>query len=257
MAQRQPAPEEHSTFDLGEGQDNAEFDPNAAPAEDKTELSPARKAAIARMQEGRRQSLERKRAEREASGDRNRGEQRVHPTAGGGPVHDENLDMTAHEAHDIELDNEVTEWVRPSELDAPPPRPGFVQRWIRIRLGNIRDTARLRKAMREGWRPVKASSMGHTDHSLPIIQHDQLGDGDYVGAEDLILMEMPERVNRQRETFYRRRQARQTGAIERQIKGVHREEHLGFGQVKMQNVSTTRLGSGQARRVSPAGDEFA
>ena len=83
--------------------------------------------------------------------------------------------------------------------------------------------------MREGWRPVKASSL--TSLSLPIIQHDSLGEGDYIGAEDLILMEMPERVARQRERFYKRKQARQTGAVERQVKGVHSESHIGFGPI--------------------------
>lgn len=110
--------------------------------------------------------------------------------------------------------------------------------------------------MREGWRPVKASSTARTDHSLPIIQHDQLGDGDYIGAEDLILMEMPERINRQRMAFYKRRQARQTGAIERQVKGVHRDEHLGFGSIAHKNVSSVRRGPGVARQVAPADDEI-
>jgi len=246
-----------STFDLEDGQaPEPEFDPTAPdPTDEKPELSPARKAAIEKMQAGKRAALARKKEERNG-GDRNRGDQRVHPTAGHESVHDENLESAAGEAYEPELDNEITEWVRPSELDAPPARAGFVQRWIRIRLGTTRDTARLRKAMREGWRPVKASSMGHADHSLPIIQHDQLGDGDYVGAEDLILMEMPERVNRQREIFYKRRQARQTGAVERQIKGVHRDEHLGFGAIAHKNVSSVRRGQGVARAVSPAEDEL-
>ena len=246
---------EKSTFDLGEDP-GPDFDPSKAELGDAKPLSPAKQRAIEKMQAGRRQALARKRQEREAAGDRNKGDQHVHPTAGHEAVHDENLDAAAGEAHDYESDNEVTEWVRPSELDAPPARAGYVNRWIRIRLGTIRDTARLRKAMREGWRPVKASTMP-ADHSLPITQHDQLGEGDYIGAEDLLLMEMPERVNRQREAFYKRKQARQTGAVERQIKGVHRDEHLGVGNIGQKNVSQVRRGQGMARSVQPADDEFA
>jgi hypothetical protein len=245
--------QEPSTFDIGEDEQE-DFDPSKAEPGDRKELSPARKAAIEKMQAGKRAALERKKKE-QANGGRNKGEQRVHPTSGHGAVHDENLDAAGTEGYESEFENEVTEWVRPSEMDSPPPRPGFVQRWIRIRLGTVRDTARLRKAMREGWRAVKASAMAGMDHSLPIIQHDQLGDGDYIGAEDLILMEMPESVNRQRETFYKRRQARQTGAIERQVKGVHREDHLGFGPVNQRNISKVRRGPGVARAVEPAGDE--
>jgi len=246
---------EHSTFDIGDGPDET-FTPEKGDGAEGKPLSPARIRAIEKMQAGKKAALERKRQEKTASADRNRGDQATHPTAGDGPVHDENLDAASTEAFEIDGDSEVLEWIRPSELDAPPARPGFVQRWIRIRLGTTRDTARLRKAMREGWRPVKASSQARTDHSLPIIQHDQLGDGDYIGAEDLILMEMPERINRQRMAFYKRRQARQTGAIERQVKGVHRDEHLGFGSIAHKNVSSVRRGPGVARQVAPADDEI-
>ena len=246
---------EHSTFDIGEGPEG-DFTPAKGDGAEGKPLSPARIRAIEKMQAGKKAALERKRQEKTASADRNRGDQAIHPTAGDGAVHDENLDAAATEAFEIDGDSEVLEWIRPSELDAPPARPGFVQRWIRIRLGTTRDTARLRKAMREGWRPVKASSQARTDHSLPIIQHDQLGDGDYIGAEDLILMEMPERINRQRMAFYKRRQARQTGAIERQVKGVHRDEHLGFGSIAHKNVSSVRRGPGVARQVAPADDEI-
>ncbi len=108
--------------------------------------------------------------------------------------------------------------------------------------------------MREGWRPVKASA--GLDHSLPIIQHDSLGEGDYIGAEDLILMEMPERVARQRDRFYKRKQARQTGAVERQIKGVHSPEHIGFGNIRSQSHSRVKVSGGQARQVEAADDDF-
>ena len=108
--------------------------------------------------------------------------------------------------------------------------------------------------MREGWRPVKASAIGGL--SLPIIQHDSLGDGDYIGAEDLILMEMPERVAQQRMRFYKRKQARQTGAVERQVKGVHSEDHLGFGNIRRSGHSKVRVASGTARQVEAADDDF-
>ncbi len=108
--------------------------------------------------------------------------------------------------------------------------------------------------MREGWRPVKASAIGGL--SLPIIQHDSLGEADYVGAEDLILMEMPERVARQRDRFYKRKQARQTGAVERQVKGVHSPDHIGFGNIRSTSHSRVKLSGGQARQVQAADDDF-
>ncbi len=229
-----------------------EFDPQAAETE-KPARSPAQIAAVEKMQKGKRDALERRKAEK--TGQRNTGDQMVHPAGSGHEApHDENTDQAAAADYTADLDNEVTEWVRPSDLEAPQARPGMVQRWIRIRLGNVRDTARLRKAMREGWRPVKASAMGGL--SLPIIQHDSLGDGDYIGAEDLILMEMPERVAQQRSRFYKRKQARQTGAVERQVKGVHSDDHIGFGDIRSRSHSRVRVAQGTARNVEAADDDF-
>ena len=142
-------------------------------------------------------------------------------------VHDENTDRDMDDLYDPEADNEATEWRRHSDLDAPDPRKGYVNRFIRIRLGTVRDTARLRNAIREGWRPVKASSL--SDRSLPTINIDQYGD--VIGVEDLILCEMPKHIHQQRMKFYRAKQRRQNEAIERQLKGVSREDVGGFGPI--------------------------
>lgn len=241
-----------SVFDVDVDSPEEEFDPQVVEAT-KPERTPAQKAAVEKMQEGRRAALERRTAEK--TGQRNTGDQMVHAAGSGHEAsHDENTETAFASDYTADLDNEVTEWCRPSNLEAPPARPGYVQRWVRIRLGNVRDTARLRKAMVEGWRPVKASAAA--GHSLPIIQHDSLGEGDYIGAEDLILMEMPERVAQQRERFYKRKQARQTGAVERQVKGVHSEDHIGFGDIRSRSHSRVRVAQGTARTVEAADDDF-
>ncbi len=244
--------EGESVFDV-DVDDDAEFDPQA-PVLEKPERSPAQLANDQRLGENsKRRALERRKALK--PGQRNTGDQKVHAAGSGHEApHDENTDTAFAAEYVADLDNEVTEWIRPSDLEAPPARSGYVQRWIRIRLGNVRDTARLRKAQREGWRSVKASAMGGL--SLPIIQHDSLGEGDYIGAEDLILMEMPERVAQQRERFYKQKQARQTGAVERQVKGVHSDDHLGFGNIRSQSRSRIRVSGGQARQVEAADDDF-
>ncbi len=152
-------------------------------------------------------------------------EQLVH---GETKVHEEeNTDREMDDLYNTEADNEVTEWRRHSDLDGPPPRKGYVNRFIRIRLGTVKDTARLRNAIREGWRPVKASSV--SDHSLPTINLDQYGD--IIGVEDLILCEMPKKVHAQRKKFYADKQRRQNQAIERQLKGVSRGDIAGFGPI--------------------------
>ena len=68
--------------------------------------------------------------------------------------------------------------------------------------------------------------------------------------------DLPERVGRQRDRFYKRKQARQTGAIERQVKGVHNEDHIGFGNIRSQSRSRVKVSGGQARQVAAADDDF-
>lgn len=245
--------EGESVFDV-DVDETEEFDPQAAETpSQKKERTPAQQASDRRLGESaKRRALN---ARKEKQGQRNTGDQRVHGAGSGHEApHDENTDTAFADDYVADLDNEVTEWIRPSNLEAPPSRAGMVQRWIRIRLGNVRDTARLRKAQREGWRAVKASAMGAL--SLPIIQHDSLGEGDYIGAEDLILMEMPERVAQQRQRFYKRKQARQTGAVERQVRGVHSDEHIGFGNIRSRSHSSVRVRAGQARQVEAEDDDF-
>lgn len=216
------------------GADGETFDPHKAPKQKRT---PAQQAALKKAQQVRREKIEAAKKDK-ASSAKNTGDQTVH-VAAHEAVHDESTESLTADMYDIETDNEVTEWRRPSNLDAPPARPGYVNRWIRIRFSDGRDNARLRKAMHEGWRPVKASSAEVQGNSLPSIQHDQLGDGDYIGAEDLILMEMPETVNAQRTAFYQQKKRKMTGAVDRQVRGVHEAHHEGFGDI--QNKSTSRV----------------
>lgn len=166
-------------------------------------------------------------------------------------VHDENTDRLADDVSAVDRENEVTEWRRHSDLDAPPPRPGYVNRFIRIRLGTTRDSARLRQAMREGWRPVRASS-AH-GNSLPTINLDQFGD--VIGVEDLVLCEMPEKLHKQRQKFYGEKQRRLNSGTERgdDLREISRNNAAGFGPI--QQTRKTRIETRPPESVSPAGDD--
>jgi hypothetical protein len=181
-----------------------------------------------------------------AGGKKNAPAQLVH---GEEKVQQENQDREIDDLYDTEVDNEVEEWRRYSDLDAPPARDGYVNRFIRIRLGTVSDTARLRNAIREGWRPVKASSV--TDRSLPTINIDQYGD--IIGVEDLILCEMPKRIHAQRKKFFADKKRRQNEAIERQLKGVSREDVSGFGPIQSTRHSSVTMAP--VRRVQVADDD--
>jgi hypothetical protein len=169
-------------------------------------------------------------------------EQRVH---GEGPVH-ENTDRDVDTIYDTEGDNEVIEWRRYSDLEAPPPRPGYVNRFIRTSFGPMRDAANLRRRIREGWRPVKASSV--PGQSLPTIHLDRVGD--VIGVEDLILCEMPVRLHKQRQEHFRQRNMRMSASIDRQLKKTVDGSTPGFGsiqQLKQSSVSVRRRPTVQAQ----------
>jgi len=177
---------------------------------------------------------------------KNAPEQLVH---GDEKVQQENTDRETDDLYDTEGDNEITEWRRHSDLDAPPARAGYVNRFIRIRLGAVRDTSNLRNKLREGWRPVKASSV--TDRSLPTINIDQFGD--VIGVEDLILCEMREDLHLQRKEYYGAKKQRQNQAIERQLRNVSRTDAEGFGPI--QQTRRTQVSATPPRQVEVADDD--
>jgi hypothetical protein len=82
-------------------------------------------------------------------------------------------DHGAAAAHDTPREEEL-EWKRPSTLEAPPPRPGYVQRWIRTSIGASNDPQNVSKRFREGWRPRPADTVPR-GYTPPTIMHGQYG----------------------------------------------------------------------------------
>jgi len=116
---------------------------------------------------------------------------------------------------EIDRENELpTSWRRPSALGAPEPRPGYVQRWVRFRMGNQEDVDNLEKMMEQGWRPRKrtAAKRGHELTAGSDAKY-----GQYYVKRGLILMEMPETLADQRDKFYRNRLKRMTESIDRNL----------------------------------------
>lgn len=116
---------------------------------------------------------------------------------------------------EIDRDSELpTSWQRPSMLDAPPPRPGFVQRWVRYKVGNEEDSDNLEKMLDQGWRPVKPARVKRC-HELTADLKGKYGQ--YIVKRGLILMELPEKLAMQKAKFYRGQQRRMTEAIDRDM----------------------------------------
>lgn len=115
----------------------------------------------------------------------------------------------------VDRDNDApTQWRRPSNLDAPDPRPGYIQKWGRYRAGNSDDIDNLEKLMDQGWRPRERST-AKRGHELTARSSGQYGK--YYVKRGLMLMEMPEKMARQRNAFYLKKLQSMTESVERDL----------------------------------------
>lgn len=80
-------------------------------------------------------------------------------------------------------------WEEPALLDAPPPRPGMVQRWVRTSILGTETPQHVMRRNREGWQPRPLDTIPK-DFAMPTIDHGRW-DG-CVGVEGSILCEMSE-----------------------------------------------------------------
>lgn len=127
----------------------------------------------------------------------------------GRPMHAQDTwdNYNVHEAAD-------KPWKHSSSLDAPPPRPGFKQRWIRVAVYGQEDATNAMRRMREGWKPRPKDSIP-ANFPLPTIQHGEWAG--CVGVEGMVLCEMPEAMVDKRNEFYRNKTERITNSIEQEL----------------------------------------
>jgi hypothetical protein len=116
---------------------------------------------------------------------------------------------------EIDRDSEVpTSWRLPSRLDAPPPRAGFRNRWVRFRAGNDEDAEHFEEKLEEGWRPVKRSRARRV-HELTATTHGKYGQ--YYVKRGLILMEIPEALEIQRDRYFKQVQRDMNRGVDRNL----------------------------------------
>lgn len=131
-------------------------------------------------------------------------------------VHDKNDSARQGEAATrISRDSDLPEsWSRPTALAAPPPRPGYVNRWVRFRAGGDEDKDNLDKFTSQGWRPIPKSKL-RKDHSLTATIEGSYGQ--FIVKRGLILMELPVHLWEQRRAHYAQKQRRMTESIDRNL----------------------------------------
>lgn len=128
------------------------------------------------------------------------------------PVHPTRAYETWDDA-DIHAE-EAKPWVRPSSLEAPPARPGFTQRWIRVGSAGKDDPTNTARKFREGWKPRPAESVPAGYHS-PTIGHGKWAG--CIGVEGMLLCEMPNKLREKRNAHYQAKTDNVTNAIQSEL----------------------------------------
>jgi hypothetical protein len=106
------------------------------------------------------------------------------------------------------------EWMAPMMTNAPDPRPGYVQRWVRTSTLGTEDVSNLMRKQNEGWMPRSAETIPQ-GFFAPIINHAKYGN--VVSNGDMILMERDEKTHRRQRAFIERQTRNQTSGIERYL----------------------------------------
>lgn len=141
--------------------------------------------------------------------------------------------------HQVERVDAADSWSRPTNLDAPPQRPGMKQRWIRVKLGDKTDTKRIRRALTEGWRPRPPDSVpkGFSPETVSFE-----GIGNVISADDMVLMEMPLQMFEQKQRYVADKRARAMEAVDQDLLKTERAGGLPINRRRKTQVSVNRRG---------------
>jgi len=133
------------------------------------------------------------------------------------------------------------QWEAKGMLEASdvPPRPGFVQRWIRTVDGDGRpDSRNLMRAAQRGWRPRPMSAIPKGSHAPAI----KLDGTDVVGVPGMVLMERPEEVADRQRQANRSLAQRQLAAVREDVFRVRDPAGRDLGAVDQRRSSSVSTG---------------
>lgn len=125
-------------------------------------------------------------------------------------THEEMHDTRDAEARDVPRTSSAEIVYRPpTNLDAPDPRPGYVQRWVRAQFRDGDDTLNWQARIGEGWRPRDPKSV--PDHEARFRPTNQKADSITVGG--LVLMEIDEAVMLAKRKWIKQQNIRQEQSV--------------------------------------------
>lgn len=148
----------------------------------------------------------------------------------------------------VQRDSDLPEtWVRPSNLSAPEARAGYVNKWVRFRASGEEDRDNLDKAMSQGWRPIRKSTL-RKEHELTANLEGKYGQ--YVVKRGLILMELPEHLWEQRQSFYTDKKIKMTESIDRNLK-ANNDRRMPFLKPERRSTVTKKAKRGSLESSIP------
>lgn len=100
-------------------------------------------------------------------------------------------------------------WKQPQQLEAPPPRDGFVQRWIRRSMLGKEDAKNQVMQGQQGWRPRSLENVPIGDRKNYATVKDPRTTGTFMINGDLILCEMRVGTFKQMQEYFRGRASTQ------------------------------------------------
>lgn len=127
-------------------------------------------------------------------------------------------------------DTDSTPWVQGGSLVAPPPRPGYVQRWIRVSTKGKEDPTNVTRKFREGWKPRPADTLPAEYQEAKISQGRFAG---FIGVEGMMLCELPVSKKKSRDKFIRNLIDKKTKAIDADLARANKANRgPGFGEIQ-------------------------
>lgn len=136
-----------------------------------------------------------------------------------GPVHGSSVQPTREQdahpsAHGIDYE---TPWVPPQSLEAPEPRPGYVQRWVRTSTRGADDPGNVMMMLRSGWKPRPADSVPGLGQFPKLSKGEFSG---FIGLHDLVLCEMPAKQAERIKAFYKAKSDRMMEGVTQELQGL-------------------------------------
>lgn len=143
-------------------------------------------------------------------------------------VRESRMRRSNHETRDAEMDarnlprSEAADyvWEPPSNLKAPHPRPGYVQRWIRSDFRSEADNLNWQHKMREGWVPRDPATVPEVEVFFGSRSH---MDKSVISVGGLILCEKPIQQHRAKQMAVREATRRQEQSVQMETDKTSRE----------------------------------